>query len=116
MDRKMDYKKLEIEINMLHQRICQALADSTRILILYRLKEKPMCVNELVQAMQIPQSTISRHLGILRDKNLVKTDRDGATIQYTLAEPRIIEVLDTMRSIVAIQLANSVEIAKSLAE
>jgi DNA-binding transcriptional ArsR family regulator len=47
----MDYKKLEIEINMLHQRICQALADPTRILILYRLNEKPLCVNELVQAI-----------------------------------------------------------------
>jgi len=112
----MDYKKLEIEINLLHQRVCQALADPTRILILYRLNEKPMCVNELVEAMQLPQSTISRHLGVLRDKNLVKTDRDGATIYYNLAEPRMIEVLDTMRAIVASQLADSAEIAKSIKE
>lgn len=110
----MDFKKLEIEIEMLHKSICQALADPTRILILYRLKEKPICVNELVEAMQLPQSTISRHLGILRDKNLVKTERDGSAIYYDLAEPRMIEVLDVMRSIVASQLAISVEIAHSL--
>ncbi len=110
----MDFKKLEIEIDMLHKSICQALADPTRILILYRLKEKPLCVNELVDAMQLPQSTISRHLGVLRDKNLVKTERDGSAIYYELAETRIIAVLDVMRGIVASQLATSVEIANSL--
>ena len=112
----MDYKKLEIEIDMLHNRICQALATPIRILILYRLKEKPLCVNELADVMQLPQSTISRHLGILKEKNLVKTKRDGTSIYYKLEEPRIIEVLDTMREIVTSQLANSVEIQRSLKE
>jgi ArsR family transcriptional regulator len=110
----MDYKKLEIEIDMLHNRICQALAAPTRILILYRLKEKPLCVNELVDLMQLPQSTISRHLGMLKEKNLVKTKRDGSAIYYELAEPRIIEVLDIMREIVASQLAESAAMAQSL--
>ncbi len=110
----MDFKKLEVEIEMLHQRICQALADPTRILILYRLNEKPQCVNELVDAMQLPQSTISRHLAILRDKNLVKTERSGTSINYELAEPRMIQVLDTMRAIVADQLAESAKISRSL--
>ena len=110
----MDYKKLEIEIDMLHNRICQALAAPVRILIMYRLKEKPMCVNDLAEAMQIPQPTISRHLGLLKEKNLVKTKRAGTAIYYQLAEPRIIEVIDTMREIVADQLASSVEMARSL--
>jgi DNA-binding transcriptional ArsR family regulator len=110
----MDYKKLELEISMLHQQICPALADPTRILILYRLSEQSQCVNELVEAMQLPQSTISRHLGILRGKNLVKTRREGTTIYYELAEPRMIEMLNMMRSIVADQLAQSAEIVKTL--
>jgi DNA-binding transcriptional ArsR family regulator len=109
-------KKLEIEINMLHKRICQALADPTRILILYYLADKPCYVNELVDALNIPQSTISRHLGVLRDKNLVATERDGSAIKYTLADHRIIEALDIMRTILATQLVNSIEIAQSVIE
>ena len=112
----MDNQKLEIEIKMLHNRICQALADPTRILILYHLAEKPRYVNELVDALKIPQSTISRHLGILRERNLVDTERDGAAIRYTLADHRIIEALDLMREILATQLANSIEIAQTLIE
>jgi ArsR family transcriptional regulator len=110
----MDNKKLEIEINILHQRICQALADPTRILILYHLSEKRHCVNELVEALNIPQSTISRHLSVLRERNLVETERDGAAIYYTLQDQRIIQALDIMREILATQLANSVELAQSL--
>jgi DNA-binding transcriptional ArsR family regulator len=106
--------KLEIEIKMLHSRICHALADPTRILILYHLAEKPLCVNELVDALKLPQSSISRHLGILRERNLVITERDGATIYNKLADHRIIEALDLMRAILATQLENSVEIAQSL--
>lgn len=109
-------KKLELEIEMLHDRICHALADQTRILILYYLAEKPLFVNELVEAMDIPQSTISRHLRVLRERNLVHTEREGSAIRYALADQRIIEALDIMRSILATQLANSIEIAQTLME
>jgi len=109
-------KKLELEIEMLHKRICHALADPTRIMILYYLADKSMYVNELVEAMDIPQSTISRHLGVLRERNLVETEREGAAIKYILADKRIISALDIMRGILATQLANSVEIAQTLIE
>ena len=107
-------EKLEIEITMLHKRICYALADPTRILILYQLNENPCIVNELVDALGIPQSTVSRHLAVLRERNLVNTERDGATIKYTLDDKRIIQALDILRDILATQLANSVELAQSL--
>lgn len=106
--------KLEIEIQMLHKRICYALADPTRILLLYHLAEGPRYVNELVDALKIPQSTISRHLGVLRERNLVNTERDGSAIRYTLEDKRIIESLDIMRAILATQLANSIELAQTL--
>ena len=107
-------QKLEIEIQMLHKRICYALADPTRILILYHLADGACIVNELVDALNIPQSTVSRHLAVLRERNLVNTERDGSTIRYTLGDKRIIEALDIMRSILATQLADSVELAQTL--
>jgi len=107
-------QKLELEIQMLHKRICSALADPTRILILYHLAEGPRIVTELVDALNIPQSTVSRHLAVLRERDLVNTVRDGASIRYALEDDRIIHALDTMREILATQLANSVELAQSL--
>jgi DNA-binding transcriptional ArsR family regulator len=49
--------------------------------------------------------TVSRHLKVLRDRSLVKTERNGAYIHYELADPRVLEALDTMRTILADTLA-----------
>jgi ArsR family transcriptional regulator len=107
-------RKLEREIELLHNRICHALADPKRILILYVLSEGSQCVSELVEALDLPQSTVSRHLRVLRERRLVHTERQGTAIYYTLADPRIIEALDLLRAILATQLAASVDLAQSL--
>ena len=86
------------------------------LLILYNLAEKPRFVNELIEIMDIPQSTMSRHLRVLRDRSLVDTERDGSAIRYFLTDKRIIEALDIMRAILATQLAQSAEIARTLSE
>ena len=85
------------ELNLLHERICQAVGDPTRIWILYALHEQPRYVKALALALGISQPTVSRHLGVLRRRGLVTTGRDGAMMVYRLADDRIIEVLDTMR-------------------
>jgi ArsR family transcriptional regulator len=85
------------EINLLHAHVCSALGDPTRLLLLYALHEKPQRVNTLAESLDIPQPTVSRHLAILRQRSLVYSERDGMAVFYSLADPRIIEVLDTMR-------------------
>ena len=109
-------QKLDTEISMLHHRICHALADPKRILILYLLSEKPMLVNELAEMLEMPQPSVSRHLGVLRERGLVATEREGTGVRYTLADRRIIEALDLMRAVLNTQLTASIELAKSLIE
>jgi len=95
----MDIKILQREVQLLHERVCSAMSDATRIMILYLLSEKSMYVNEIADALEQPQSTISRHLKILRERGLVATERQGTAILYSLPDRRIIEALDLMRSI-----------------
>ncbi len=85
------------ELQLLHQNICQAVGDPKRIQLLYALYEQPRNVTALVEALNTPQPTISRHLAILRERGLVIAERDGTSVVYRLGETRIIEVLDVMR-------------------
>lgn len=87
------------EITELHADFCSALADSTRLIILYSLAEGPRNVSELTEELGQPQPTISRHLKNLRDRGLVFPTRQGTTVQYTLADRRVIDALDILRSI-----------------
>lgn len=87
------------EITRLHADLCSALADPTRLLLLYALSNEPRNVTELTQDLQVPQPTVSRHLKVLRAGGLVKADRQGSSVQYQLTDHRVIEALDLLRSI-----------------
>jgi ArsR family transcriptional regulator len=79
--------------------MCEGLADPTRILILYALDESPRNVGDLAESLAMPQPTISRHLKVLRERGMVQAERIGATVRYSLADHRIIEALDLLRSV-----------------
>jgi DNA-binding transcriptional ArsR family regulator len=87
------------ELTQLHADFCSALADSTRLILLYSLAEGPRNVTELTQELGQPQPTISRHLKILRERGLVVATRQGMTVQYSLSDRRVIDALDILRSI-----------------
>ena len=84
---------------MLEADLCFALADPTRILILYALEEGPRNVNELTADLNVSQPTTSRHLKILRDHGLVYAERQGTSMIYKLADTRLIKALDILRSV-----------------
>ena len=109
----MDVKKLEQEVELLHHRVCYALSDPTRICILYLLTEGGRFVHEIAELLDTPQSTVSRHLRVLRERELVHTERQGTSVCYSLADRRIVEALDLMRSIVLSQLAAEADLAQS---
>ena len=85
------------ELNLLHANICQALGDPKRILILYAINDQPRHVTALAESLGFPQPTVSRHLRILRQRALVRKERNGPAVVYYLTDERIIEILDSMR-------------------
>ncbi len=63
----------------------QALADPTRCRMLWLLDPLELTVSELCAVLQLPQSTVSRHLKTLADAGWVHSRRDGTSRYYTLA-------------------------------
>jgi len=62
----------------------KAFGDPTRLRILGLLAVKEMTVNEIVTEIGLSQPTISRHLGILREAEIVIDRRDGQQVFYSL--------------------------------
>ena len=67
-------------------KVFKALSDETRIRLLKLLQQRELCVCELMQALDMTQSRISRNLGILKDAGLVQDRRDGLWVHYSLNE------------------------------
>ncbi len=107
-------KPLLEEILELHAKLCSGLADPIRIAILYELAQGPHNVGDLVNAMELPQSSVSRHLRILRDRQLVIAKRVGTSVYYELADREVIEALDMLRAVLRRRLKSRGELADAL--
>jgi ArsR family transcriptional regulator len=94
------------EISQLEADFCFALSDPTRLLMIYALGEGPRNVTELSSDLGVAQPTASRHLKILKDRGLVSTVRHGTTVTYHLADPRLIQALDLLRTVMRERLAH----------
>jgi len=105
---------LKQEIIQLEADFCFALSDPTRIFILYALNERSLNVTELTNELGIPQPTTSRHLKVLRERGLVNTERQGTVINYSLADHRIIEAMDLLRSAMRDRLTQQASLIKDL--
>ena len=64
-------------------------ADQTRLRILDALLNKPMCVGEISDVLNVSQSAISHQLKNLRSSNLVKTEKIGENVYYSISDDHI---------------------------
>ena len=96
---------LKQELSQLEADFCSALSDPTRVLILYALSEGPRNVNELTNELAITQPNTSRHLKALRERGLVHSTKQGTTVTYQLADPRILDAIDLLRTIMRERIA-----------
>lgn len=65
--------------------ILKAFGETTRLRILRLLSMQELAVTEVVDALELPQSRVSRHLAILRNAGLVQDRREGNWVYYGMA-------------------------------
>jgi DNA-binding transcriptional ArsR family regulator len=64
--------------------VCQALSVEARVKILQMLKKGTLCVNALTYRLGITQSAVSQHLRVLKSAGLVKAEKRGYWMHYSI--------------------------------
>ncbi len=77
--------------------IFQALGHPTRIAIIEVLRDGELAAGVIIERLGIEQANASQHLSILRLKRIVTSRKEGNQVFYSVRDPLIIDVLDTMR-------------------
>jgi len=108
-------RETAFEIHELHARICKAIADPKRLLIINELRNGPMTVGELSEALEISQSNCSQHLAILRERGVVNAERAGTSVSYTLRGTKVVEAVDLLRMFMAEELGTRGRIGRAAA-
>ncbi|EKD25850.1 MAG: hypothetical protein ACD_79C01469G0008 [uncultured bacterium] len=102
------------KIYELHAQMCKIFTSPKRLEILNLLRDKELSVTELMGKAGISQANLSQHLGILREKGIVKTKRDGTTIYYSLTNCKIIKAFDIIKEILMEKLAQTEKLSQDL--
>lgn len=94
--------------------VFSVLAHPTRIHIIECLRDGEMAVAGIIEQIGVEPANASQHLSVLRAKRLVVTRKEGNQVFYSLRDPLLIEVLDTMRRYFRAHLEESLEMLKGL--
>lgn len=82
------------------ERIFKAVSDGTRLRILCLLEPGSLCVCNIVEVLELAQSTVSKHLSILKNAGLVADSKSGRWSHYELIKKKkeVSSVLDLVFS------------------
>jgi DNA-binding transcriptional ArsR family regulator len=92
----------------------RALAHPLRIRILEALVRGERSVQELQDALALPQPLVSQQLAVLRAKNVVGARKQGNTVRYALRDPLVGELLKVARQIFNNHLVGTQDLLKEL--
>ncbi len=77
-------------------RCLKVLAHPKRLVILASLKDDSRTVSEINEFVAIPQASLSQHLGLMRDRGLLKSRKQGTSVVYSIANKQILELLEAL--------------------
>ena len=79
--------------------IARALSDPKRLCVLETLAQGERSVSDLSRDAECQIPNMSQHLGVLRSAGLVATRREGTTVYYRLADPRVLEAYRLIKNL-----------------
>jgi ArsR family transcriptional regulator len=77
----------------------KALSDSTRLKIVELLEKREICACEFVPLTKKAQPTVSQHLKVLENANIIKSRRKGKMVIYSVVNKKIFDLIKLSKEI-----------------
>ncbi len=96
MENSIQFENIDVVRLEKTSAMLKAMAHPMRIAILKILETEKMTVTEIHQRLDLEQSTTSHHLGILKDKGILKSERKGKNTYYLLRNDSLKHIVDCL--------------------
>lgn len=106
-------RQTSVELHELHARICKAIADPKRLMIITELRSGPMTVGELSEALEMSQSNTSQHLAVLRERGVVLATKEGLNVYYELSSKKVVKAIDLLREFMVEQIGDQSRLGRA---
>jgi ArsR family transcriptional regulator len=92
----------------------KTLGHPVRIKILQMLRNEERCVCEIMEAIDIEQSNLSQHLGVLKKQGLIDSRKDGQRVIYWITYPSVKKLIEAAEQTLSEQIGHSQSLLKFL--
>jgi ArsR family transcriptional regulator, virulence genes transcriptional regulator len=94
--------------------ICKIFSNAKRLEIINMLRDKELSATELIEKVGLSKANLSQHMSVLRSKGVVLARREGVSIYYRIANPKIIQACSLMREVLLEQFQEKGKMVSSL--
>lgn len=99
-----------------HAHICGVFAHPLRLELLQLLHEQGECtVGDLAEATGVRMANLSQHLAVMRATNIVVTRKEGVSVYYRIADPRIMQAFNLITDVMLGQMEREEELRREFA-
>lgn len=98
--------------NQLVANLIKAISHPTRLHIIKLLKERPLCVCDIIEQIGSEQSNTSQHLTVLKNQGIVESRKDGLMMIYSIKNAKIYEIIDIAEEILLKQIEETSRLLK----
>lgn len=90
---------MEDQIYAYHAEMCKIFSHPKRLELINLLRDREMSVGEIGNNLRLLPANLSQHLTMMKERHLLISRREGSTVYYRIANPRLIEAFDLLREI-----------------
>ena len=76
--------------------LLKALSHPLRLEMVCGLRQEPCTQTFIADTLGIPQSSVAQHLKVLRAQGIVRAEKRGVEVVFSLADPAVAEIIDTL--------------------
>lgn len=102
-----DENLIQIESDFL-----RAIAQPTRLRILYFLRDGEKCTCEIIPRMKEEQSNISRHLTHMKDAGILESRKEGVSVYYKIKDKRVFTLLSIVDEMIKSEIKEKAKLVK----
>jgi DNA-binding transcriptional ArsR family regulator len=85
---------MDPQIYKMKAQVAKALSHESRLMIIDALREKDMCVYDLTKLVRSDQSTVSKHLSVLKNAGILEDRKESNRVYYHLKTPCVINFFE----------------------
>jgi DNA-binding transcriptional ArsR family regulator len=112
--RSIQSSQSEKDLYRRHADFCKVISHPTRLQIIDILHDREMTVTDLATQLQIAVGNLSQHLSLMKQRRVLESRKEGNSVIYRLANPKMIKACCLIREILFEQMQQDTDLLKRM--